>query len=262
VYGAPARHSSLQLITATYAFSFQILCDFSGYTDIARGCARVLGINLVENFRAPYLACSIPEFWTRWHISLSTWFRDYLYIPLGGNRVIFWRWQANIMIVFIVSGLWHGADWKFAVWGVLHGVYFLGSIVLSRIPWKFSLPSWSGGFGTAAKIFITFHLVAFAWIFFRADTMGDALLIIRRIAANPVQTPILTPLFGVPDLLIAACAVCVLGISDLIRWRNLNPGAFLDRFPIWVRWPVYYALIFAIVIYAPHDEREFIYFQF
>ena len=132
-YGSNSS-SSLQLILGTYAFAWQIFCDFSAYTDIARGCARILGIELMENFRQPYFAKSIPEFWSRWHISLSTWFRDYLYIPLGGNRGGWFSWQRNLLIVFLVSGLWHGADWKFAVWGLLHAAFFLGANLFAKLP--------------------------------------------------------------------------------------------------------------------------------
>lgn len=265
VYSAPAQHSSLQLVAATYAFTYQIYCDFSAYTDIARGCARILGINLMENFQAPYMARSIPEFWSRWHISLSTWFRDYLYIPLGGNRGTFWHWQMNILIVFLVSGLWHGADWKFVVWGFLHSVYFLGSSLLSRLSlprWeRFVARGWSQLIWTGGKVVFTFHLVVFAWIFFRANSMGDALYIVRKIASHPLQTPILTPLFGVPDLITVACAVMVLELANMIQLRGAM-SSFLDRCPIWVRWPAYYAIMFAIVMLAPQGEKEFIYFQF
>jgi len=261
VYGSPAQHSSLQLIVATYAFTFQIFCDFSGYTDIARGCARILGINLVENFRAPYLAKSIPEFWSRWHISLSTWFRDYLYIPLGGNRVGIWRWPINIMIVFLVSGFWHGADWKFVVWGALHGFYFLGSKLFSRIPLTLPSSGWLRSLGGGVQIFVTFHLVAFAWIFFRANHIEDAMQIVDHIRHHPLEMPVVTPLFGPSEFWIAGGALALLGIAEFLRSRG-SVGQFLDRCPLLLRWSVYYAVIFAILIYAPHGEKEFIYFKF
>jgi alginate O-acetyltransferase complex protein AlgI len=261
VYDAPAHFSSLQLIAATYAFTYQIYCDFSAYTDIARGCARILGINLMENFRAPYLARSIPEFWSRWHISLSTWFRDYLYIPLGGNRVTIWRWQVNILIVFLVSGLWHGANWKFAIWGGLHGLSFLAFSLFSKLRWNFSIPAWSRSFTDAMKIALTFHIVVLAWVFFRANTVGDALSILARVFTHPLQTPILTPLFGVSDLLIVAAATLILEAGNAFKLRG-SAGARFDRWPVWVRWPACYALIFAIALYAPQGEKEFIYFQF
>ena len=126
VYNAPRHYSGLPLIAATIFFAFQIYCDFSAYSDIAIGAAKILGFDLMENFRQPYFSKSVREFWGRWHISLSTWFRDYLYIPLGGNRVTFTRHLLNLMIVFVVSGLWHGASWTFVIWGALHGLYIVG----------------------------------------------------------------------------------------------------------------------------------------
>jgi D-alanyl-lipoteichoic acid acyltransferase DltB (MBOAT superfamily) len=132
VYNSPGEYAGLPVIIATYFFAFQIYCDFSGYSDIAIGAARVMGIDLMDNFRRPYFSKSIGEFWRRWHISLSTWFRDYLYIPLGGNRVSKVRWLANLMIVFVVSGLWHGAAWTFVIWGGLHGMYLIVGILTQR----------------------------------------------------------------------------------------------------------------------------------
>ena len=128
VYNDPTHYVGIPLIIATVLFAFQIYCDFAGYSYIAIGAARVMGITLMENFRQPYFSQSISEFWRRWHISLSTWFRDYLYIPLGGNRVAEWRWYFNLLIVFIVSGLWHGANWTFIIWGALHGLYLICSL--------------------------------------------------------------------------------------------------------------------------------------
>ncbi|MCE7945771.1 MAG: MBOAT family protein, partial [Chlorobi bacterium CHB1] len=133
VYNNPADYTGLPVIIATYFFAFQIYCDFSAYSDIAIGAARVLGFDLMKNFRQPYLAQSIGEFWKRWHISLSTWFRDYLYIPLGGNRVSRLRWYVNLMAVFLISGLWHGANWTFVVWGALHGSYFVLSLLTQKL---------------------------------------------------------------------------------------------------------------------------------
>lgn len=133
VYGNPAGATSVSVVLATFFFAFQIYCDFSGYTDIAVGAARTMGVDLMENFRRPYLSRSIREFWSRWHVSLSTWFRDYLYIPLGGNRVVRWRWYTNIFVVFVVSGLWHGAAWTFIIWGAFHGAYLVAGLATARI---------------------------------------------------------------------------------------------------------------------------------
>jgi D-alanyl-lipoteichoic acid acyltransferase DltB (MBOAT superfamily) len=134
VYNHPTEFSGMPLIIATYAFGFQIYCDFSAYSDIAIGAARVMGFDLMENFRQPYYARSIPEFWRRWHISLSTWFRDYVYLPLGGNRVKLPHWVFNILVVFVVSGLWHGANWTFVIWGALHGIFMVGTF-LGQLVW-------------------------------------------------------------------------------------------------------------------------------
>ncbi len=260
-YGLPHNHTGLQLLLASYAFAFQIFCDFSAYTDIARGTACILGIDLMENFRAPYFSRSIPEFWSRWHISLSTWFRDYLYIPMGGNRVPWLRWQFNILIVFVVSGIWHGADWKFAVWGLLHAVYFLLANAIAKIPWKPALPRLAAGLWHAAKVLVTFHLVVLAWVFFRANSMADALYILRKIAKQPFKGPALTYYFGMHEAMIAVGALLLLEAVHLLHGR-VNARDFLARRPLWLRWPAYYALILAVVFLAKQGQQEFIYFQF
>ncbi|MFD3003474.1 MBOAT family O-acyltransferase [Pontibacter toksunensis] len=180
VYNNPTDYEGIPLILATVFFAFQIYCDFSGYTDIAIGSAQVMGFRLMENFRRPYFSRSIREFWGRWHISLSTWFRDYLYIPLGGNRVVKWRWYYNLFLVFLVSGLWHGANWTFMVWGALHGFYqvfgFLTADKRSELVKQFRLDS-NKSFYSFLQVATTFSLVCLAWIFFRANSVSDALYI-------------------------------------------------------------------------------------
>ncbi|HEX8294907.1 MAG TPA: MBOAT family O-acyltransferase, partial [Chthoniobacteraceae bacterium] len=261
VYAAPHHHSGLQLLLATYAFAFQIFCDFSAYTDMARGCGRILGIELMENFRAPYHARSIAEFWNRWHISLSTWFRDYLYIPLGGNRVQWLRWQFNLLLVFVVSGIWHGADWKFAIWGLLHATYFIAGNLLARCPqpaWLLRLPN---GLTNVCSVFITFHLVVLAWVFFRADSVEQAFAILGRIFQDPLQRPLLTSSFGLREALIAAGGIILLEAVHLLH-RRRNARVFVATRPLWVRWPAYYALILLVVVFGKQGPQEFIYFQF
>lgn len=184
VYGHPEDFSSFTLIIATVFFAFQIYCDFSGYTDIAIGSAQIMGVQLVENFDRPYLSRSITEFWRRWHMSLSGWFRDYVYIPLGGSRVVKWRMYYNLFLTFLVSGLWHGANWTFVLWGAFHGLLLVGEkateagrlrlrtqTVLARIPrlvrW------WSVGF--------TFSLVVLGWVFFRAKDFAHAMTVFRKL---------------------------------------------------------------------------------
>ena len=180
VYGAPEAYQGLPLLLATYLFAMQIYCDFSGYSDIAIGAARVMGIDLMQNFNRPYAARSIPEFWRRWHISLSTWFRDYVYIPLGGNRLPAGRHVALLLLVFAISGFWHGAAWGFVAWGVLHGLYMVASMATrtlrGRVAAAIGLPD-AHPLRRALQTVVTFHLVAFAWIFFRADSFEDAFYI-------------------------------------------------------------------------------------
>ena len=184
VYNNPEEAVGLSVAIATILFAVQIYCDFSGYTDIAIGCSRIMGIRLMKNFNRPYSATSIKEFWSRWHISLSTWFRDYLYIPLGGNRVSLPRNLINILIVFVVSGLWHGAAWTFVLWGALHGIYqIVGKLTIKkrnslilRIGFTEKSPA-----VLAVRRFNTFILVSFAWLIFRANSIADAGVLIKKL---------------------------------------------------------------------------------
>ena len=184
VYNNPAESSALGVIIATLLFAVQIYCDFAGYTDIAIGCARIMGIRLMKNFDHPYSATSIKEFWSRWHISLSTWFRDYLYIPLGGNRASYGRHLANLFIVFRVSGLWHGAAWTFVIWGALHGVYqIIGKLTIksrSSLIDKLGFSEKSKGVLILRRV-ITFILVDAAWLMFRANSIADAGILIKKL---------------------------------------------------------------------------------
>jgi len=183
VYDAPSKHEGPALVFATVAFAIQIYCDFSGYSDIALGSSQVMGIKLMKNFDHPYFAQSIAEFWRRWHISLSTWFRDYLYIPLGGNRVTKVHWLFNLMVTFLVSGLWHGANWTYVIWGLLHGVYFIISSLTETL--RERLAFFSGlnkmpRLGVVLSTLTTFTAVSFAWIFFRASSLTNALYIVQH----------------------------------------------------------------------------------
>ncbi len=187
VYGDPTSYDGPALVLATLAFAIQIYCDFSGYSDIALGSAQVMGVKLMKNFDHPYFARSISEFWRRWHISLSTWFRDYVYIPLGGNRVSKPRWAFNLLLTFLISGLWHGANWTFIIWGALHGIYFILSTLtepiwgrLSAITRLDQLPRLKSAFA----MLTTLSLVTFSWIFFRAESLGDALYIARHLVSG------------------------------------------------------------------------------
>src|SRR6185295_2364598 len=171
--------SGWELLYATACFAIQIYCDFAGYTHIAIGCAKLLGIELMRNFAYPYFSRSIPEFWGRWHLSLTRWFRQYVYLPLGGNRVGHRRWMINILIVFLVSGLWHGANWTFVVWGLLHGVLYLAYAAAWPAARTMADETPAGGalvpsLTSMAQIALTFALTCLAWVFFRAASVGDA----------------------------------------------------------------------------------------
>lgn len=267
VYNNPADYAGLPVIVATYFFAFQIYCDFSAYSDIAIGSARVLGFDLMKNFRQPYLAQSIGEFWKRWHISLSTWFRDYLYIPLGGNRVSNLRWYYNLMAVFVISGLWHGANWTFVVWGALHGTYFIVSLLTQerRTRWaqRLRLNAYPR-LHNLLKMAITFHLVLFAWVFFRANSLADALLLLQQIfrlelTAEHVMSANIALNLG--DFAIAFASLGGLLLFDLLDSKGrMGPRLLTLARPL--RWAVYYSLILAVVLFGVYQHIEFIYFQF
>jgi len=264
IYNDPTGHTGWPLIVATYFFAFQIYCDFSGYTDIAIGAAQVMGFRLMDNFNRPYFSKSIAEFWRRWHISLSSWFRDYLYIPLGGSRVPLHRWQVNILIVFILSGLWHGANWTFLAWGALHGTYivigaataawrrrFYAAELMQRVKWSHR---W-------IHAFITFHLVLIAWVFFRANSMTDAQFVITHALSGLTRVgfraAVMTDYFLVSVVMIAIME----GVHLIERHKQMR--RFLDDKPIAVRWAFYYALLLLIANFGMfHSPLEFIYFQF
>ncbi len=266
VYSDPSGFSGPAVWAATYAFAFQIYGDFAGYSLIAIGTARVMGYDLMDNFHRPYFSKSISEFWRRWHISLSTWFRDYLYIPLGGNRVPRWRWYVNMMIVFAVSGLWHGAAWTFVVWGVLHGGYLaLGAATESfrdRL-WARVKADGGGAVRRWFQMFLTFHLVLLAWVFFRAESFRGALLTVKQafeIVPGTYASPFL-PGFTTLNLVITALAVVVLIFVDLLeRRRSIAERLGAMAWPL--RWSIYLVLGAVIILFGSYGETTFIYFQF
>ena len=278
VYSQPGEYYGATVLLATYFFAVQIYCDFSGYSDIAIGAAKVLGYDLMENFRRPYFAKSIGEFWRRWHISLSTWFRDYVYIPLGGNRGSHSRWLLNLFLVFLVSGLWHGANWTFVVWGALHGSYLIVSIVTAdlRAQWWAMLagPVPAGGVRTAGvrpgpmpemgkrfvQILVTFHLVCFSWIFFRAGTIGEAAQLIEHLFVRG-GTSLLVPTMGLGELLLSFAAIGVLLGMHWIE-RQANFRLVLAAQPAWLKWGAYAGLLLVIIFFGKFDQQQFIYFQF
>ena len=254
VYNASSHHSGASLLVATYCFAFQIYCDFSGYSDIARGVSRVYGIELMKNFDAPYLSKSIAEFWTRWHISLSTWFRDYVYIPLGGNRVSPARNFFNLFFVFMLSGFWHGANWTFIVWGALHGAYLIAGRLWGIIRKRLTLSDEPSLLRQGLAVLLTFHLVLIAWVFFRARDVTTAFDIARRMLTPTGQV------FYDPILVQCALGALIVIVADwLIRrtdfWDNL------DRYPV-TRFAACLAMLFGISLLGIQNGSQFIYFQF
>lgn len=269
VYGSPREYSTPALIMATVFFAFQIYTDFSAYTDIAIGVARVMGFTFMQNFRQPYFSRSVREFWSRWHISLSTWFRDYLYIPLGGNRVSLGRNLLNLMIVFLVSGLWHGAAWTFVIWGCIHGLFVCLETLLARrsIPLlPLSLPAWVRNGLAVAFVFVVVNV---AWVFFRAASLSDAVYIVTHFVVPVGGESALAPFeayqLSVPvELAISLGVIGLLLVVDYLDSRHGLPVA-LGRLPSAVRWGFYYAAAVAVVLsYAIYSNTsaQFIYFQF
>lgn len=274
VYNSPADYSGPFLVIATVCFAIQIYCDFSGYSDIAIGAAMVLGINLARNFDSPYLANSIGNFWQRWHISLSTWFRDYVYFPLGGNRVSVRRWHLNILVVFLTSGLWHGANWTFVMWGAIHGLFyvihnltesvrarFVGLTRLDRVP----------AVHRGLQVTLTLIPVCFAWIFFRANSIGDAVFIVshlsdgwsilldRKLVGDTLYGILGHAEYGHAYLAVVWPAAIA---SMMVFEHRQNPRELFAGWPWWIRWPSYYALLIAMLLLSPTEQAAFIYFQF
>ena len=258
VFANPGRFSGFPAATAVVFFSFQIYCDFSGYTDIARGASRVMGINLMRNFNFPYFSTSIKEFWTRWHRSLSTWFRDYLYFPLGGNKKGISRWCFNIGIVFLLSGLWHGANWTFIIWGALHGFYMISGYLAKR--W---VPVSAIRISRILKMIGVFALVSFGWIFFRSKDLHAAVDMIRSCLIGyhlfhpGLTTNIVSSMFFY---------ICVLSVLFLIAVEALAFSRnFFQQFLRWdsrYKMACYVMLCLSIVCLGVFNHTRFIYFQF
>lgn len=269
VFNNPGLQSSPNLILGVLFFSFQIFCDFSGYSDMAIGAARVMGFKLMTNFDKPYQSKSINEFWKRWHISLSTWFRDYLYISLGGNRVTIPRWYLNLFIVFLVSGLWHGANWTFVIWGALHGFYLVFGIVTKKLNERICNYFRLNRVRLLAPL-STFALVAFAWIFFRANDVNSAFYIVKHIFIGIPDTieklkngeQIINSLsMGKFDFYLSFFLILFLEFVHYLQ-RKINISEYFVRQPAYVRWTVYYSFVLIILFLGVFEDRQFIYFQF
>lgn len=250
-YDNPTEHGGLTLLVATIFFSFQIYCDFSGYSDIAIGCARVMGFRLMENFNFPYISKSISEFWRRWHISLSLWFRDYLYIPMGGNRVSEKRVYFNMFFVFMISGLWHGAAWTFVIWGSLHGLYLIGAMLRKKYL-KMELPE--SGWSNLLNGLITFTLVTLTWVFFRARGLGNAKTILSKILSGVDYDVFSTP-FSLNEMIFCWLLIAVLMLKErfVAHISTENSRAFYLKF---------IGLMAICYFFGVFTSNQFIYFQF
>lgn len=273
VYNNYANYQGITLAIATILFSIQIYCDFCGYSDIARGAAKVLGFRLTKNFRCPYFSRTIVEFWKRWHITLTSWFRDYLYIPMGGNRKGKLRKYVNIMIVFSVSGLWHGANWTFVVWGVLNGLYqIVGEITCStrrKLEKRFHFEEQTFG-RKLFQILVTFLLVNSTWVFFRAESIHQALTIIRQMLTvfNPwvlFDGTLFQLGLDKAEILVGVLAIIIKIICSVMEYYG-------KLYTIWesqgglTKWILTYGLIVSIIVFgiygSEYDSGQFIYFQF
>jgi D-alanyl-lipoteichoic acid acyltransferase DltB (MBOAT superfamily) len=252
----PEQHTGSMLLLSTLFFAFQIYCDFSGYSDIAIGSAQCMGFKLMRNFNLPYFSKSISEFWSRWHISLSTWFKDYLYIPLGGNRVSKNRWILNILTVFIISGLWHGANITFIIWGLSHGILIIAESYFKKLKVVALIPNF-------LKITATFMCVMFLWIFFRAISLVNAVTILKKILfidlidISKAYSEIAS--FGNLKFGIICAIVSLFAVTDKLISRLLNKEYQLAYF---ANLTLFSSMLVAIILFGFYGETKFIYFQF
>lgn len=263
IFNTSADYAGSTYLLGAFLFSFQIYGDFSGYSDIALGTARLLGIDLLKNFNFPYFSRDIAEFWRRWHISLSSWFKDYLYLPLGGSRGGMIKTIRNTLIIFLVSGFWHGANWTFIIWGLLNAVFIMPSIMLKTNRQNLDIVAKGRRFPTikdGLSIGMTFGLTTFMWLFFRAENLTYALHYVTKICSPSVFT---LPIFPTIRLLPPTIALIVAFI--IIEWRGREqPYALADlglKRPRSIRWTLYCLMIFAIFLFSG-TEQQFIYFQF
>jgi D-alanyl-lipoteichoic acid acyltransferase DltB (MBOAT superfamily) len=261
VYNNAEHHSGFSLFVATVFFAFQIYCDFSAYSDIAVGVAKVMGFHLMTNFNRPYFARNVAEFWKRWHISLSTWFKDYLYISLGGNKVSIPRWYFNLFLVFLISGLWHGANWTYIIWGALNGFYLIFANISSPAREKFNdfiginnLPAIS----RCLQIIITFMLICFSWIFFRANNIDDAFIIIKKISL--LQGPLFIE--NPSKLIYCLASIGLLLMIEYKREYYKGTVSFFNSKNWVIRNLSYASLVIVILLFGVFDGGQFIYFQF
>jgi len=263
IFNNSSDYSGSTLVLGALFFAFQIYCDFSGYSDIALGTARLFGIDLLRNFAFPYFSRDIAEFWRRWHISLSSWFRDYLYIPLGGSKGGMWMKVRNTFIIFLVSGFWHGANWTFIIWGALNAIYFLPLLLTSKNRNNLETVAQGKYFPTFKELFmmlLTFSLTVFAWIFFRAESVGHALSYISEIFSPSLFS---LPKFG--GMKRAMTLTILIAVFLLVEWLGRENQYALAKLGLsWkrpMRYAMYYSILIAIFYFSGQDQ-QFIYFQF
>lgn len=268
VYESPSDYKGLEVIIATILFAFQIYCDFSGYTDIARGTARMMGFDLMKNFNAPYFSRSITMFWHRWHISLSTWFRDYVYFPLGGNKKGHYRTYLNLFIVFVVSGLWHGAAITFLIWGAIHGIIIVIEKAIRNTISQDFIDKKSNYLSKFLLGTMTFTVVCFAWIFFRAETVTDAIIMIENLC-KPADTFLFSEkgdTLGLDRTHMMVLWIAIIGLLALEYIGHYkNVYKILQKQHSIIRWSVYVISVYILIIYGYYgyeDRSQFIYFQF
>lgn len=246
-YGNVGSHNGITMWVAVVFYAFQIYCDFSGYSDIALGAARIMGFNLMQNFDAPYLSRSLSEFWRRWHISLSSWFKDYVYIPLGGSRVNLLKHLRNLLIIFCISGLWHGANWTFVVWGLLHSLYLIAEMFAGKFFPAVKIPN-------PLRILITFLAVSILWVFFRSENLNQAFDVLQKLGDVSFRQGIELSM-QTPELLF-----CLLLLAALMLKEK-----FVKAVPLNNRW-IYYSLfaflILSCYLFGIYNQKQFIYFQF
>lgn len=259
VYGNVVAYTGFSLVTATVMFAIQIYCDFSGYSDIAIGSAKMFGINLMKNFHAPYLSCSLQEFWTRWHISLSQWLRDYIYIPLGGGYKGKVRANINLLITFLLSGLWHGANVTYLLWG---GVFGLAGVVEKNIHIKRD-----GKLSKIIGIVVTFCISCFAWIFFRSNTLEEAKYIIYHLTENITQWRQYLSVgyqaigWDTYKRIQIMISVLILFLADIVQDKGIGLK-WVRKLPVVIRWGIYILLVLCVLLFSRKGGVEFVYFQF
>jgi D-alanyl-lipoteichoic acid acyltransferase DltB (MBOAT superfamily) len=272
VYRDPTHYTGLPLIAGALFFGIQIYCDFSGYSDIAIGAAQVMGFRLRDNFNRPFRSPSMAEFWRRWHISLMSWFRDYVYIPLGGNRVARWKWYFNIFFTFVLSGFWHGAGWGYILWGSLNGCYLIISDLTKKLREKWGQRVRLDRVPTLRKelqIAFTFFLSCFTFIFFRSQSLSDALYVIThlgtglgtlkglKMSATSLYSLGLDRYQLIVSLIMIGFMAVIEGIEPLQNMRQM-----FSKRPILFRWGMCYVVILFLLFFGEYNDQAFIYFQF